>query len=178
MREMEVKVLDIDRAACEQTLRRLHAEKIFDGILQTRFYDYPNHTIKEHSNLMRLRTDGATAVMTFKKHPHTNKDQTVKVREEYEVTVSDFETAHQILLALGLSCTLAIRKRRTSYRLPSAEVEIDEHLDDFAYIPVFMEIEAKTEPHLLDTLKAFGYATKDAKPWSFFDVADYYKHRH
>jgi len=175
MQELEVKILDIDRAACEKILDELHSKKIFDGILEARFYDYPDHRIQLSKGLLRLRSDGKKHTLTFKQHPKGKEDKHLKIRQEYEIIVSDFETAHQFLLALGLECTLFIRKHRTSYRLGDSEVEIDEHLDDYAGIPVFMEIEAPSKPILLETVTRFGYTLDDCKPWSFFDLIKHYQ---
>jgi predicted adenylyl cyclase CyaB len=171
MKEIEAKILIIDRDKCEKTLRILGAKKTFEGEVQTTFYDFPDKSIQRAKNLLRLRKIGRKTFLTCKKYV---QDKNVKIRKEYEIEVSDYATTNTILRFLNVSPTLTIRKLRTSYVLDKVHFEIDTHLDQYAFIPVFLEIEAPNLTKLYASAQQLGYTKEQCKPWSFFDVAAYY----
>ncbi len=172
MKEIEVKILGINRNKCEKTLISLGAKKIFDGEILTLFYDYSDSSIQKAKNLLRLRKAGVKSFLTFKQYV---KDSHAKVRKEFDVEVSDFDTTHMILKGLGLTATLSVRKHRSSYILNDVHFEFDHHLDEYVYIPDFLEIEAKNLESLYQAASLFGFKKEDCRPWSFFDVATHYK---
>ena len=55
MKEIEVKILGIDRRKVEQTLTGLGAEKVFDGEIQTFFFDFKDGRIIKAKDVLRLR---------------------------------------------------------------------------------------------------------------------------
>ena len=172
MKEIEVKILEIDQKKIERLLRNLKAEKIFDGPVSTIFYDFPNHSIQKRKDLLRLRKKGSTTVFTYKV---ATKKSKAKVMDEYEVVVDDFSTMQQILANLGLSPQLTVHKKRTSYLLGSTHVDIDCHCDAFSFIPPFLEIEASDIKTVYTMVKTLGFHPKQCRPWSFLDVWKYYE---
>ena len=72
--------------------------------------------------VVRLRREGRRVVLTYKgpKLPHD-----LKVREEVEVEVSDFDRARAILERLGLREVGVVRKVREEYELGSVKVSLD-----------------------------------------------------
>lgn len=172
MQEIEVKILDVDREHIEKMLRSLGAKKIFDDEITTILYDFAGGLIKKAKDLIRLRKIGNKSILTFKKYI---KHPQIKVREEYEVEVSNFETMHTILNALGLNQELQVKKHRISYILGDVHFDLDRHLDDYGYIPEFLEIEAKNEETVYRYATLLGYTKDQCKPWGFPEVADYYK---
>lgn len=172
MKEIELKVLDIDREQLEKKIVDLGAQKVFDGVVITQFYDFPDGSIQKAKDLIRLRLKGDAAFITYKRF--IDRDD-VKARDEFEVQVSDFDTADEILRGLGLNKTLRIMKERVSYRLDDVQFEFDRHLDEYAFIPDFLEIEGKAFGVVERYCELLGIAKNALKPWSFFDVADFYK---
>lgn len=171
MKEIEAKILSIDRERCEKILRSLDANKTFEGEIQTTFYDYSDKSIEHAKNLLRLRKVGEKTYLTCKKYI---KNKNAKIRKEYEIEVSDYKTTDIILQFLKLSPTIMVKKLRTSYALNNVHFEFDTHLEKYGYIPVFLEIEAKSLTALYKSAQLLGFTKNDCKPWSFFDVVEYY----
>jgi adenylate cyclase class 2 len=171
MKEIEMKVIDIDQKEIEAKLLQMGAKKTFDGLMITHFYDYPDHRIQKAKDLIRLRKKENTTFLTFKKYV---THATAKVREEYEVNVSDFDATDAILKNLGLNITLTIKKMRTSYQLDGTTFDFDTHMDEYSYIPVFFEIESKSVNMIQQYVKLLGIKEDAVKAWTFFDIADHY----
>jgi predicted adenylyl cyclase CyaB len=174
MREVEIKVLDIDRADTEKKLLALGAKKTFDGEIRAIYYDSPGRAIGETGETFRLRKEGATAVLT---HKRTVDDPEAKVREEREVIVSDFDAMRGILESAGFSAWLEMRKIRTSYELGGLHFEFDRYLDAFDYIPEFLEIEGTAVDEVYRCAEMLGFRKEDCRPWDAVQVAEYYSHR-
>jgi len=176
MDEIEVKILEIDRRGLEKKLAGLGAEKTFDGEIYGIFYDFPDNSIREAKDTMRLRRVGGRSYIAYKKFVGNAVGRCpAKVREEYEVEVSDFESARLILLSLGLVPWMEMRKHRTTYELPGVSFELDKHTDGYSYVPEFMEIEAADVGTLYRYVEALGYERSDCRPWTIVEVADYYQ---
>src|SRR5208337_4315563 len=86
MQEIEVKILNVDGRQIKEKLIHLGAKKVFDGEIETFFFDFKNQAMVKARNVIRLRREGDTTVLTFKKFL-SNED--VKAVEEFEVVVSD-----------------------------------------------------------------------------------------
>jgi len=172
MKEVEVKITGIDRGTVEAKLRSLGASKIFEGDEETVFFDFPGNPISSEKNLLRLRKVGEKTALTFKKFVENG---TAKVRDEYEVSVSDFEPMLLILKSLGLSPIRRMEKHRTSYSLKSGvRVDLDKYSGEYAQIPDLMEIEGADIATILSHAKALGFQPEDCKSWTTFDLIDYY----
>jgi len=175
MKEVEVKIIEIDRKIVEAKLMSLGASRIFEGDQETVFLDFPSSPITGAKNLLRLRKIGSNTVLTFKKFV---KDETAKVREEYEVTVSDFESMLLILELLGLHPIQRMEKHRTSYLLESGvRVDLDMYTGEFSYIPDLMEIEAGDIVKIHSCARLLGFQPSDCKSWTTFDLIDHYSEK-
>ena len=80
----------------------------------------------------------------------------------------------KILELLGLSVTGNIQKHRTSYRLDDLRFDIDKLENEYAYVPQYLEIEAKNIGLIQKYAKLLGYSTKDCLPWTTDEVINYY----
>jgi predicted adenylyl cyclase CyaB len=174
MQEVEVKILNINRKHTEKTLLSFGAKKVFDDVITTILFDFSDASIKKAKNLIRLRRVGTKSFLTFKKFVEHAQ---LKVRSEFEVEVSDFDTMHTILCSLGLHPELQIKKHRVSYVIGDVHFEFDKHLDEYSFIPEFLEIEAKDEEAVFRYVKLLGYTKSQCKPWGFFELVEYYKKR-
>ena len=172
MREVEIKIIAIDRGKVEAKLRSLGAHRTFKGDVETVFFDFPGNPIAKANNLLRLRKKGDKSEVTFKEFV---ANDSAKVREEYEVLVSDFDATRLILESIGLVGFQRMKKHRVSYALKGGvTVDIDRYKEEFAYIPDLMEIEAKDIATLRSHVKLLGFNPEDAKPWTTFDLVSYY----
>lgn len=172
MKEVEVKIPEIDRVAVEAKLRSLGASKTFEGDVETVFFDMPTKPIAKANNLLRLRKKGSESELTFKRFV---ANKSAKVREEYEVVVSDFDTTRLILESIGFVGYQRLKKHRSSYALKDGvTVDLDEYTGEFSYIPQLMEIEANDVATLHSHIKRLGFNPEDAKPWTTFDLVNHY----
>ncbi|MFQ3534575.1 MAG: class IV adenylate cyclase [Aggregatilineales bacterium] len=111
-------------------------------------YDRPDGSLSAKGEVLRLRQD-AEAHLTYKA-PHSAAPYT---RTELEITVSDFETADQLLRALGFEVVWRYEKFRTAYLLQGCEVVLDE-------LPFgsFVEVEGDSMPQIEAVIAGLGMA--------------------
>jgi adenylate cyclase class 2 len=171
MKEIEVKILEIDKQKIEKTLIDLGAEKVFDGHIQTYFLDFKDGTIVKAKNVLRLRKEKGKTELTYKK---VHSTQTAKQAEEYSVQVSDLEEMKKILENLGLDETESMEKHRVSYTLQNVRFDIDRYLDQYEYIPEFLEIEAENIDLIYEYAKLLGFKSEDCLPWSTSELTQHY----
>jgi predicted adenylyl cyclase CyaB len=174
MEEIEVKILEVNRAAVGKTLANLGAKKVFDGDIQTFFFNSKEGTIIKQKDVLRLRKEQDVTELTYKK---VHVTQTAKTAEEYTVVVSSFETAKTILENLGLSVIESLQKHRVSYTLGDARFDFDQYRGDHSNIPEFMEIEAKSTDSIYKYAEVLGFEAKDCLPWSTTDLIKHYANK-
>ena len=173
MKEVEVKILEIDRQRVEAQLRSLEARKTLDDDVETLFFDFADNSIAKAKNLLRLRRIGNETELTFKKFVASDS---AKIRVEYTVSVSDFEAANSILQSLGLVPILRMKKHRISYVMKnSVEVDIDEYTGQYSHIPALVEIEGPDIPTIHSQAKLLGFESEQCKSWTTFDLIDHYR---
>ena len=171
MDEIEVKVIDVDSARSENRLVSLGAKKVFEGNIETHFFDFDNHSIIDSGDLLRLRKEGERVILSYKRFVGS-KD--AKVTKEYEVMVSDFDNTWNILVSLGLKVYQCLKKRRKSYELDDVRFEFDKYENPYAHIPEFIEIEAKDIKSVHRYAKLLGFGVENCRPWSTKDLIDHY----
>lgn len=171
MKELEVKILEVNRIKIEETLAGLDAKKVFDGDVETLFFDFKDGTIIIAKNVLRLRKEQDKTELTYKK---VHATQTAKVAEEYSVEVSNLETMKKILENLGLSITESMQKHRVSYTLDHVRFDIDRYSGDYGYIPEFLEIEAENIDLIHKYAALLGFKAKDCLPWSTNELIRHY----
>ena len=168
MLEKEVKFLEVDVPAITHCLHRAGAERVFEGVMDAVYFDHQSASLAKKGRSVRLRAKGEDLIeLTVKEK---RKKNGVKVCEEAEVIVSCRDQMEQILRLLGLVPFRRIRKKRISYMLDGAHVELDTLPD----IPTFIEIEAARISVIRQTASLLGLHMTDAKPWSTADVLRYY----
>ena len=133
--EIEAKFLVKDLGRIETLLHDAGAGQIQDRIYERNLrFDLPDDSLRAGNRVLRLRRD-EHAVLTYQ-GPGTVEDG-IRVREELEVIVGDFDMAERILTALGYHVVLMYEKYRRTYKLGGCLVMLDE-------LPYghFVEIEA------------------------------------
>jgi adenylate cyclase, class 2 len=174
MKEVEVKVLNVDKQKIEEILTQLGAKQTFDDEIITYFFDFENSSIANAKNVLRLRKEGKQSVLAFKK---ILSKQSAKVAEEYEVEVSGLSKTQNILELLGLSVTESIQKHRTSYELNDLRFDIDTLKKEYAYIPTYLEIEGKSIKLIQTYAKILGYRTDECLPWTTDELIKFYSRK-
>jgi adenylate cyclase class 2 len=95
-------------------------------------FDTPDQALLKTGRLLRLRQD-MKARLTYK--GMGSIEGGARLRQELEVTVSDFETTRALFEALDYQVTMMYEKYRTTYQLGNLEVALDEMpYGDFAEI--------------------------------------------
>ena len=168
MKEIEVKLLDIDVQEIGCRLLELGAERTFAGDVEVVFYDFPDGSLRSDAKRLRLRTFGDQRIeLTYKQK--ICKEH-VKIAEEYQVNVTNHGEMHQILKHIGLQKVHAYTKHRISFRKGDVFFEID----SIPGCPPLMEIEAASAEKVYEWVERLGFHKNDAKPWSGTDVIAYY----
>jgi adenylate cyclase, class 2 len=123
--ETEVKLYVPDLTAVATRLQALggvcSAPRVFERNWR---YDDPNRRLTGSGQVLRLRQDNH-AHLTYKERGAPTADGIIS-RPEIEVTVSDFDAMHHILLRLGYEVYWTYEKYRTTYHLDHTEVVLDE----------------------------------------------------
>lgn len=171
MEEVEVKILEVNRAKMEKTLANLGAEKVFDGEIETLFFDDKKGTIIMQKNVLRLRKEQDKIELTYKKVHFTSKAKTAK---EYSVSVSSLDTMEKILVNLGLSVIECTQKRRVSYKLDDVHFDFDRYSGKYRFIPEFLEIEAENADLVYKYAALLGFKENDCLPWSTTELIRHY----
>lgn len=151
MREQEVKVLNIDKEEIEKKLIELRAKLIKDeNQINYRFDTDDNFLKKTYNGYLRIRItknllNGETKnTLTFKRSLRRN---TLRVNEETETEISDWESTAKILELLGYKQKRPGYKHRRSYIYDNITFEIDTW-DEETYSKPYLEIEMSSEADL------------------------------
>jgi adenylate cyclase class IV len=89
MKEVEVKILEINKEKVVKILTESGALRVFDGEILTLFLDFPNNQIHKRRDVLRLRKEGNKSELTYKR---IEENKAVKQAQEYSVEISDIET--------------------------------------------------------------------------------------
>jgi adenylate cyclase, class 2 len=174
MNEIEVKILEINQDDVISKLEKLGAEKIFDGWVESRFFDYPDNSLRAENKLLRIRSTSEGVVLGYKEKISQEK---AKIMDEREVVVGSYEEIKSVLNALGFEETIYDKKYRTSYKINNVRFEIDTLENQKVKIPTFLEIEAESIDILYEYIAKLGFSKEDAKAWSGYDVLKHYENK-
>jgi predicted adenylyl cyclase CyaB len=175
MQEVECKILNVNQTKAERMLKGLGAVKKGTHKLRSMHFDTQKKDFQRNGWLLRLRTDGKEHVLTMK--TNITKSSGIKSADEKEILVSDFGLAKTALEDMGFIVVRQFVKTRTTYALGKAKIEIDKYGRELSFIPTFMEIEATSKSAVLIIARKLGYTAKDLKPWTVYELIDYYKGR-
>lgn len=122
--ELEVKFIIADLRALESRLGSLGAQLVQPRLHEVNLrLDTPDLSLTKSLQVLRLRQDSLARV-TYK-GPGRDLGG-VRIRQELEFVVSDFETARNLFKALGYDVAMMYEKYRTVYDLGDVHVTLDE----------------------------------------------------
>lgn len=170
MKEIEIKILGINKERIISRLNQLGAKKIFQGQISGTVYDTNKNDLKRKKIFLRLRKEGNKSVLCFKSKKERNNQ--AKIREETEVEIDSIKDMSKILNGIGFFQTYQSRKYRISYRFGNIKFEIDTYLN--LKIPTFLEIEAPSIKEIEKGVKLLGYGMNNTNSWSLPEVIKYY----
>lgn len=151
--EVEARFINLDRAAIEEKLETLGAEKQREAFFREWLLYLVPEWDKERRRV-RVRTDGTNHWLTYKANPTWEVDSA----EEIECTVSSPEEARRLIEAIGIPLRRYQEKKRISYALGDIIFE----LDFWPKIPMVLEIEAPTKEQVMEGARLLGLNWKDA----------------
>ncbi|MFH1283948.1 MAG: class IV adenylate cyclase [bacterium] len=170
MKEIEVKILEIDKDKVIRQLKDLGAKKVFDGTLSDSHFDFSDKTLRKEGKLLRIRVKGDKLFLTYKEPVDKSK---AKIMEEHEISLQagHYDKLKSLIIKTGLKEKKQVPKKRISFRLEDVIFEID----TFEGIPPFLEIEAPSIERIKEYVEKLSFSMDDVKPWNTFDVFKYYK---
>jgi adenylate cyclase class 2 len=122
--ELEVKFYISNLPGLQQEMERLGARLVQERVHEVNLrFDTPAGDLKRNFQVLRLRRDRISR-LTYKGPSQTQEG--VRVRQEIEITVSDFDAARAFLEALGYRVAMMYEKYRATYELERVEVSLDE----------------------------------------------------
>ena len=122
--EIEAKFNVKNLNAIKKRLGKLGAKLFQPRTLEINYrYDTPDRTLSTESKVLRIRQDSKNW-MTFK-GPGESIDG-IRIRQEIEFSISDFNNAHLFLQALGFQIFQSYEKYRTVYLLNKSYIMLDE----------------------------------------------------
>lgn len=167
MKEIELKVLEIDPVLEEKKLFSAGFKKIAEGVVLEKMFDSKNKALKKNKQLLRLRSIFDRVELTLKEKVESHPF--LKLREEKEIIVDSFASTEEILNSLGFFCMAAREKKRTSYKLNGIKVEIDEYPGAKPYL----EIEG-SEGEVMEMLKKLNHPLEKTSKLSSTKVLKLY----
>jgi len=198
--EIEIKLRVTSVSALRRRLKQLKARQIYPRTHESNtLYDTPKNNLSRRGQLIRVRVEHPSsrssqkleaprteAKLTYKGPPQNKSNKPLslgqpkkknryKVKEEFEVEISDAEQMRRILRALHLRPSFRYEKFRTTYALkdlPSLKIEFDE-----TPIGTFLELEGS--PSAINrAAKLLGYAPSQYITQTYGDlyIADSRRH--
>ena len=168
MEEIEVKFLNIDKAAMEENLRAIGAKKAGEYFYRRQVFDYPDLRLDRARAWVRIRDEGERVTMGFKQR--IGRDEGLGGNDagmrEIEFVIDDFGKGAEFLYQLGLVNKFYQENRRTRYVKDGAEFDIDE----WPLIQPYLEIEAKNWDNIDRAISWLGLRKEDAKLFSTTQV--------
>jgi adenylate cyclase class 2 len=157
--EIEVKFLDVDHDVIRAKLTELGAVCEHPMRLMKRaIIDYPDQRLQMSSDAgwgwVRIRDEGDRTTCTYKFIAADGKDTT----HEIEFTISSYEKAVQLFEAIGLQKHAEQETKRETWRLNDVEVVLDE----WPWIPPYIEIEGPTEAAIRTVAEMLGFDWNDS----------------
>ena len=163
MREVEVKILDVDPEEIRKRLEQKGA-KFLKKVFQRNIL-YQNSFTRKKNLTVRIREEEGKAIITVKGPMEVKNGH--KIREEKEVSTGDLEEAKKLFRAIGLEQWAVTEAKREYYGLDNCSVEIIK----IPKLPIFIEIEG-SEKHIRKVAEKLGYSSDDYYAGS---ALDYYR---
>lgn len=147
--EIEAKFLRIDHDAIRACLQELGAVCVHKNrLMKRKNFDFADKSLDARNGWVRVRDEGDKITLSYKQMA----DRSLHGTQEISLTVDGFEAAEQFLNAIGLHAKVYEESRRESWRLGDVEIELDE----WPWVPPFLEIEGPSEEVVRETAGKLG----------------------
>lgn len=172
LKEMEIRILEIDVHSMRNKLLSLGCTKVKEENQINLIYDFPNKKLLNNKGYARIRiiedlmTNKTTNYMTVKKLLSSEK---YKIMDEHETEILSSDQGKKILESLGLCLVQGIKKYRESYKFKDTLIEIDINQKDFCPFP-YIEIESHDENQIKEVVRLLGYAMEDTTSKTIYEI--------
>lgn len=152
--EIEVKFLDVDFEKVRAKLNEAgaHLEQPM-RLMRRSLIEEPHHAAVH--GFIRIRDEGDKITMTYKQRDDVSAMHGTK---EVEVVVSDFDATIKLFEAAGWPPVTYQESRRETWRLGDAEIVLDE----WPWIPPYIEVEAPSEESVRKASEKLGFVWSEA----------------
>lgn len=157
-KEIEAKFLNQDHEVIRKKLIKLGALcKHQNKLMRRTTMDFPDRRLLKDSSWVRLREElNGEIELTLKQE----KDkQSIHGVVETVVSVGDYEQANQFLISIGLEVKAEQESKRELWELDGVEIMLDE----WPWVPSFIEIEAPSEELVKDLATKLKLEWTEAK---------------
>lgn len=167
--EYECKFLDINQESLKEKLEAEGAVLIYPEFKMERVcFDFADKSLREKNAWVRVRKEHNKTTVTYK----TSTKDSIDGAQELEVEVSDFDQMISIFKKIGMVEKSFQETRREEWVLDGVHIMIDE----WPWIPPFVEIEGENEEKIKQTALKLGFDWNNAKFGSVEVVyQNYYK---
>lgn len=150
MREVEVKILEIDTEKVKKKLKEIGARKEFESRVEYCTYDFEDGRFRRNGGYLRVRKINGKVEVCFKEKVESAK---CKVRDETQFVTNDFESITKLLCKVGMHKVHNGYKYRESYRLDDIKYEIDY----VPGVPPYIEVEGEDEVQVAKGVEILGF---------------------
>jgi adenylate cyclase class 2 len=136
--EIEAKFLDINPEIFRKKLEELKASLVTpERPMKRKIFDFKDGKLKQQNGWVRVRDEGNKITLSYKQLD----DRTLIGTKEINITISNFDDTCEFLERIGMKMISYQETKRESWLLDEVEIEID----TWPWIPMFVEIEGKSE---------------------------------
>lgn len=147
--EVEAKFLGINPPTVRAKLRAGGAKLIQpERLMRRKNFDYDDKRLQKVGGWVRVRDEADKVTLSYKQL----NDRSLHGTKEVTLTVDEFDKTCTFLTAIGLDSYSYQETKRESWMLDGVEVE----LDQWPWIPPFIELEGKDEAALKAAAQALG----------------------
>lgn len=123
--ECELKYLDVNLKEIGRVLHEKGGTTSGPYFESNLVFDYPDRSLKRLGTLLRLREKRGRAVLTVKTLPEKPASSSLKVLEETETEVGDFNCMKKMLVDVGFSVAFGYEKVREKWLFKGCVVCLD-----------------------------------------------------
>jgi predicted adenylyl cyclase CyaB len=169
--EIEAKIKMGELESVRSKLRELSGRFLKTGLEVNIFFDTPEKNLLKGDRGLRIRsvknleTGAVETVITYKGARAAGK---LKSREERELKVDSLEDGCRLFEGLGYVQTIRFEKKRESWLLDDAKVE----LDTLPLLGSFLEVEAGSQEAVMAVVRKLGQEGGDFLTQSYAAMLD------
>ena len=153
--ELEAKWLEIDHDEFREKLKAIGAELVAPKRQMIRaVFDFPDKRLSKIRGWVRVRAEGDRITISYKQNDTNKLDGT----KEVCLVVDNFDSAIELLKSIGLQQKSFQETKRESWKLDGVEIDLDE----WPWLPPFIEIEAPNEEKLNNVVAKLGLSFDNA----------------